>query len=62
MRSLLLIFGLSLLAAPAAPVQDPTSVKGVEAEDLQSVPPEPARRAAAPDDREVIPSSPTSSW
>ena len=58
MRSLLLIFGAALLAAPPAPVQDPTSVKGVEAEDLQGVPPEPARRAAASDDREVDPVEP----
>ena len=57
MRSLLLIFGAALLAAPAAPAQDPTSVKGVEAEDLQAVPPAPAR-PAADDDREVDPVEP----
>ena len=57
MRSLLVILGAVLLAAPAAHAQDPTSVKGVEAEDLQSVSPEPARPPAAPDD-EVDPVEP----
>ena len=47
----------ALLAAPAAPAQDPTSVKGVEAEDLQSVPPDPSRRPAT-DDSEVDPVEP----
>jgi len=52
-------FGAALLAATAAPAQDPTSVKGVEAEDLQNVPPDPARpRPAAPDDTEVDPVEP----
>jgi hypothetical protein len=49
------------LAASAALAQDPSSVKGVEAEDLQSVPPEPppARPVAAPgDDREIDPVEP----
>jgi len=62
MRSLLLIasFGAAFLAAPAAPAQDQdqTSVKGVEAEDLQNVPPDPAPRPAASDDREVDPVEP----
>jgi hypothetical protein len=60
MRSLLPIatLGAALLAAPAAPNQDPTSVKGVEAEDLQNVPPDPARPPAASDDREVDPVEP----
>lgn len=53
------VFGAALLAAPAARAQDPTSVKGVEAEDLQDVQPDPARpRAAAPDDRAVDPVEP----
>jgi hypothetical protein len=58
-RSLLPIatFGAALLAAPAVPAQDPSSVKGVEKEDLQSVPPEPPRRASA-EDREVDPVEP----
>ena len=57
MASLLLLiatFGAALLAAP---VQDPTSVKGVEAEDLQP-PAEPAPRAAEPDDRQIDPVEP----
>ena len=56
MGSLLLIFGAALLAAPTA-AQDPTSVKGVEAEDLQSAP-DPVRRPAPDDDREVDPVEP----
>jgi uncharacterized beta barrel domain-containing protein DUF5777 len=48
----------ALLAAPAAPAQDPTSVKGVEAEDLQSVEPDPARRPSTSDDRAVDPVEP----
>lgn len=59
MRSLLVVvsFGAALLAAPAAPAQDPSSVKGVEAEDL-SVPPDPARRPDTSDDRAVDPVEP----
>jgi hypothetical protein len=53
--SLLLI--ATLAAALGAPAQDPTSVKGVEAEDLQSADPEPPR-PAAPDDHEVDPVEP----
>jgi hypothetical protein len=59
-RSLLVIaaFGAALVAAPVAQGQDPTSVKGVEAEDLESVPPEPKRRASAPDERQIDPVEP----
>ena len=56
MRSLVLIAAFSWAAATAA-AQDPTSVKGVEAEDLQ--PPPPARPSSgSDDDREVDPVEP----
>lgn len=60
MRSLLAIatLGAALLATTATPAQDPSSVKGVEAEDLQSVPPDPARPASGSDDHEVDPVEP----
>jgi hypothetical protein len=52
--------GAALLAAPAWPAQDPSSVKGVEAEDLEDAPkaPPPPRRPAPDDDREVDPVEP----
>ena len=61
MPSLLIaVLGAAVLAAPApqAQPQDPTSVKGVEAEDLQSDTSQPARRPSASDDREVDPVEP----
>jgi hypothetical protein len=48
-----------LAAAPAVRAQDPSSVKGVEAEDLEDVPAaEPVRRSPTPDDSEVDPVEP----
>lgn len=51
--------GAALLAATAAQAQDPSSVKGVEAEDLEDSTPDPPRpRTTASDDREVDPVEP----
>lgn len=57
MRFLALSVALACAAAPAN-AQDPTSVKGVEAEDLEPPPPERARPAPDSDDREVDPVEP----
>src|SRR5688572_17047666 len=60
-RVLAIAVGAALVAASPARAQDPTSVKGVEAEDLEAVPPEappsPAP-AAERDDREIDPVEP----
>ena len=51
-------FAAALLAAPAWSAQDPASVKGVEAEDLQGVAPAPPRPRAVSDDRAIDPVEP----
>ncbi len=62
MRSALGIALAVLVSGPAWAAQDPTSVKGVEAEDLQTpAPPSPSpspRAPAADDDREIDPVEP----
>jgi hypothetical protein len=62
-RPVLALAAAALLGAAPAAAQDPSSVKGVEAEDLQDVPPEaPPPRPTAPsderDDREIDPVEP----